>query len=308
MVPLLGTPREFNRYGYSDAFLCFADDINRDGASDLVVVGFPGQKTHWLENPGRAGETWKQHLAVLRTGNESPAYVDVDGDGQCELVFMDSGRCVLARPGADCTQPWNQVAISAAGDPAPGHGLGVGDVNSDGYSDVVVPLGWWEQPTSESARSWQFHAAALTGGAQMCVEDLDQDGDQDILGASPHGYGIAWNEQTEREWQVHEIDARDSQTHAIHLADIDGDRRVDFVTGKRFWAHNGHDPGSFEPAVLCWYRQVGKSGRPQWTKHTLDYDSGVGLHFQIVDVNGDGLLDIVTANKKGVFYFEQRRY
>jgi hypothetical protein len=34
-------------------------------------------------------------------------------------------------------------------------------------------------------------------------------------------------------------------------------------------------------------------------------DSGVGLHFRIVDLNGDGLLDIVTSNKKGVYFFEQ---
>ena len=42
-----------------------------------------------------------------------------------------------------------------------------------------------------------------------------------------------------------------------------------------------------------------------WIKHLIHDDSGVGLHFRIVDMNGDGRLDIVTANKKGVFYFEQ---
>ena len=52
MQPMLGTAQEFPTKGYSDAFLCFDDDVNHDGAIDLIVVGFPGQQTHWLENPG----------------------------------------------------------------------------------------------------------------------------------------------------------------------------------------------------------------------------------------------------------------
>ena len=44
-----------------------------------------------------------------------------------------------------------------------------------------------------------------------------------------------------------------------------------------------------------------------WIKHSIDTNSGVGLHFQIIDVDHDGLLDIVTSNKKGVHYFQQVR-
>ena len=40
---------------------------------------------------------------------------------------------------------------------------------------------------------------------------------------------------------------------------------------------------------------------------TFDTDSGVGLHVAIADVNGDGLLDIVTSSKKGVYVFTQER-
>ncbi len=64
MQPMLGTAQEFPKKGYSDAFLCFDDDINHDGAIDLIVVGFPGQKTYWLENPGTAAGQWKKHLAI----------------------------------------------------------------------------------------------------------------------------------------------------------------------------------------------------------------------------------------------------
>ncbi len=307
MHPMHGEPKEFNRNGYSDAFLCFAEDVNLDGAMDLIAVGYPGQQTHWLENPGKAGGVWKRHLAVPRTGNESPTYIDMDADGRRELVFMDGNRCAVARPGKNPYQPWPIRVIAGDGDPGPGHGLGVGDVNGDGRCDVLIPSGWWEGPADKGQVPWRFHPAPLYGGAQLCVWDFDGDGDNDVVGSSAHAYGIAWCEQTADGWRTHEIDNNISQTHALHLADLNRDGLMDFVTGKRFWAHNGHDPGSYEPAVLCWFEQKRRDGRPEWIKHEIDYDSGVGLHFEIVDLDRDGLLDVVTSNKKGVHYFRQVR-
>ena len=307
MHAMLGEPKEFNRYGYSDAFLCFADDINGDGATDLIVVGSPGQQTHWLANPGKVGAMWRKHLAVAATGNESPAYIDVDGDGRRELVFISDGRCALARPGDDPYRPWIIRVIAGPGDPGPGHGLGVGDVNGDGRCDVLIPNGWWEGPSSKDQLPWTFHPAPFYGGAQLCVWDFDGDGDNDVVGSSAHEYGVCWSEQTPEGWQTHKIDESISQTHALHLADVNSDGLMDLVTGKRFWAHNGHDPGSYEPAFLCWFEQKRKDGRPEWRKHEIDVASGVGLHFEVVDLNGDGLLDIATSNKKGVHCFLQAR-
>ncbi len=307
MHPILGEPKEFNRNGYSDAFLCFAEDVNRDGAMDLIVVGSPGQGTHWLENPGKVGGAWKKHLAVASTGNESPAYVDLDADGRRELVFMNGGHCALARPGKDPYQPWTICVIADDGDPGAGHGLGVGDINGDARSDVLIPSGWWEGPVDKDRLPWTFHPAKLYGGAQLCVWDFDGDGDNDVVGSSPHDYGVSWCEQTPEGWRTHEVDKSISQTHALHLADINGDGLMDFVTGKRFWAHNGHDPGSYEPAALCWFEQKRKGGRPEWVKHLIDADSGIGLHLEVVDLDSDGLLDLVISNKKGVYYFRQVR-
>lgn len=305
MVPMLGEAKVFNRLGYSDAFLCFADDVNHDGRADLITVGFPGQETRWLENPKTAGAVWKSHLAIAQTGDENPTYLDVDGDGRRELVFMSDGRCALANPGEDPTQPWGIRVISKPGDPSAAHGLGVGDVNRDGRLDVLIPDGWWEGSASPSPLPWSFHPAKFYGGANLCVAYLDSDGDNDVLGSSPHGYGIAWCEQTPDGWKTHEIDASMSQTHSIAVADINGDGLPDFVTGKRFWAHNGHDPGSFQPAVLCWFEQKRVNGQPEWTRHLIDAESGIGLQFEVADINGDGRLDLVTANKNGAFYFEQ---
>ena len=306
--PMLGEPKEFKQKGYSDAFLCFAEDLDGDKWTDLIVVSYPGRQTTWLQNPGKAGGVWKRHLAVERTGNESPEWTDADGDGRRELLFVSPKGMAFARPGDDPTQPWPIRTIAGPGDPRAGHGLGVGDVNRDGRGDVLAPGGWWEGPAEGNRAAWTFHKATLGGTcAQMHALDLDGDGDNDVLSSSAHRYGISWCERTAGGWTMHEIDKSVSQTHALHTADINGDGLVDFVTGKRYWAHNGGDPGSAEPSVLCWFELKREGGRPSWTKHIIDSDSGVGLHFVITDVNGDGLLDVVTSNKKGVHYFQQTR-
>jgi hypothetical protein len=322
MHSLLEKAPEYDPQNYSNSFCTFADDLNGDGWQDVLVCDFPGKETWWFENPRGEERPWKRYTCVPVTNNESPQYLDLDGDGKRELVlaFAPSQEAPdapqrqmgYATPAADPYAPWQLHPISQEG--APGtqrysHGLGIGDVNGDQRLDVLCGEGWWECPAARSEKPWPFHPAPFGGAAaQMYVQDYDGDGDGDVLTSSPHAFGIWWHEQVgPNQWKTHEIDKSFSQTHSVCTADFNGDGLPDFVTGKRFWAHVKGDPGVDDPAVICWFELTREGNRPEWIKHQFDHDSGVGTQFEVADMNGDGHLDVVTSNKKGVFYFEQQR-
>jgi hypothetical protein len=111
-----------------------------------------------------------------------------------------------------------------------------------------------------------------------------------------------------RTWTVHTIDDQASQYHDMLLADIDGDGRVELVTGKRYYAHNGKDPGAEDP-VFVRYFDFDKKG--VFTAHTIDYGSskeasGVGIYFWVEDMDGNGRPDIVAPGKEGLYLFENK--
>jgi hypothetical protein len=84
---------------------------------------------------------------------------------------------------------------------------------------------------------------------------------------------------------------------------------MDFVTGKRFWAHGpAKDAEPAAPAVLYWFElKRGANKSAEFIPHLVDEDSGVGTQITAGDLNGDGKLDIISGNKKGLSVFLQSR-
>lgn len=310
-------PRPYPPASYSDNFFSWTGDINRDGWTDVLVVGFPGKAANWFENPqGKEGH-WKEHTAVDTVDNESPNFSDMNGDGSPELIFSRGGAWMLASVNPD--KPEEKWTVRVLSGKATGgkftHGLGYGDVNGDGRMDLLAKNGWWEQPAGKG--EWTHHAFTFSpgGGAQMYAYDFDGDGDNDVLTSlAAHAYGLAWFENTggktfiphiimSRKNEPGPLDLSFSQLHAIELADMNGDGVKDIITGKRYWAHNGRDVGGNDPAVLYWFetRRGGTSGACSFIPHKIDGDSGVGTQVAVADMNGNGKPDIIVGNKKGTF-------
>ncbi|MEE8469109.1 MAG: VCBS repeat-containing protein, partial [Planctomycetota bacterium] len=304
----------FDVAGYSDNFFAWARDFDGDGLLDLFVIGFPGREAWWFQNPGEGDELWPRHLVHDNVDNESPWLTDLDGDGLEDLVCSSGGSlCWFERDASDPTARWIRHDLSA--DIGLGrftHGMGVGDLNGDGRADVLLNTGWWEQPESLAGDPhWQHHPYLFStgqGGAQMLVQDVDGDGDNDVISSlNAHKYGLSWFEQIPGEngaidFVAHPIMGRRpgqhgcplavSELHALDTADINGDGLLDVITGKRWHSHGSREKGADDPAYLLWFElRRGESG-VTYTPHVIHDDSGVGTQVMVGDIDGDGRVDV----------------
>jgi hypothetical protein len=328
--------------GYSDYFLSYTYDFNSDGWKDILVYSWPGKETWVFENPQNKPGHWTRHSIFDVTDNESPTLGDMNGDGKPELICHTSsgkqppmgGQLGFAE--IDWKQPFAKArfhpitAISPENDKKYfryTHGYGYGDVNGDGRPDLLTKEGWFEQPLpSETDQLWKYHPTPFSpegsrGGSFILVYDVNGDGKNDVIsGHDAHGFGLSWyQQQSDGTFQAHSIMGKTpeenrygvkfSQLHAMQLADIDGDGVMDLVTGKRRWAHGpAKDDEPMADPVLYWFqiKRDGK-GNAEFIPHLIDNDSGVGTQVTPGDVDGDGKLDVVVANKRGVFVFLQKK-
>lgn len=316
--------QEFDPKGYSDNFLTYTGDFNGDGWADILYVPWPGKDASWYENPAGKSGAWKEHPCLKNVGNESPVWGDVTGDDRPELVYNIDGFLGYATwDPAKPNEPWTFHKVSTKGKyQRYTHGVGIGDLNGDGRTDILEAACWWEQPAEpKEGEPWIQHPFKFAdAAAQMLVYDIDGDGLNDVVTAwHCHLYGLVWYKQVRNakgeisfEQNVilpiepdMESDAlRVSQLHAFDLVDMNGDGLLDFVTGKRFWAHGPTgDKEADAPAVLYWFELQRGPDAVKFIPHIIDDDSGVGTQVATAQLNDDSAPDVIVGNKKGTFVF-----
>ncbi len=169
--------------------------------------------------------------------------VDLDNDGKARELLPQFGDTKAPTAWYEAAGGGFQKHIVSAR--SYGHGIGAGDVNGDGRNDIITPQGWLEAPADPRNGDWKMHPEFTLGQTSFIfVIDLNEDGLPDLLTSNAHDYGIFWMEQRrDHTWIKHTIDESWSQPHALTLVDLNGDGRKELLTGKRFMAHDGHDPG-----------------------------------------------------------------
>lgn len=287
---------------YVDVFSDLPMDVNGDGRIDIVSCSWFSKRVWWSENPGKAGEMWKDHVVESRFNVEFAFLVDLDNDGKAREVLPEFGN-------ANAPLTWyeargGQFVPHVVSEKSYGHGIGAGDVNKDGRADVIVPTGWFEAP------DWKFHGDFQLGETGFIhVTDVNGDGRPDLVTSLAHNYGVFWMEQTAQgTWVKHVIDDSWSQPHSLVLADLNGDGKLDIVTGKRFMAHNGKDPGEREPLGIYWYESYkNAAGQLEWAKHIIDYGGRAGAGMQVTVAKIESAApDVLVGGKSGLYLFKRQ--
>jgi hypothetical protein len=259
---------------------------------------------------------------------ETGELIDLNGDGKLDFL-PNTGNVVVWY---ELTQQKPDVVWKKhdLGNEGAGHGVGAGDINSDGRIDIITPKGWREQPEDSSAE-WKFHAEFDLGAASIFIHGRDVDGDKltDVVWGMGHGFGLYWLKQStsvdgKREWKKLTIDDSFSQVHTLVYADLDGDGEQELVTGKRVYAHEV-EPGDTDGSVVFYYRF--EKATATWKRHTIFHGdpalnapkdakdrwalkdfprgtAGTGLQIAAVDIDKDGDVDLVCPGKSGLYLFE----
>ena len=317
----------------------FAMDVNRDGRVDVVSSGWMRIKgAFWYENPGpeglKAGVKWKATRFHSARSMEGVIHGDVDGDGDddilCNHWALVKGQGMTWLESID-REPW--LVEHVIGTEGETHGNGLGDVNGDGRTDVVTPVGWYECPPKPADDAWTFHAdytfhpidnpqGRTAASHPMLIHDVNGDGLNDIIIGAAHHYGLAWLEQSvddrgRRSFTQHWAETDFGQFHTMALGDLNGDGKADLVTGKRLFAHHGRDTSCYEPLFAFWYDlQGGKFQRHVLSFNHLPWYPGqknqnpppvgaiaVGMKVLVVDLDQDGDNDVVAPGKAGLYVF-----
>jgi len=232
-----------------------AGDLDGDSDLDLAVgqFGYDQGEIRWMEN--RGGWSFESHPLLNLAGTIHSPIGDMDGDGDLDIVALVS-------------QEWEEVHVfendgrgtftghlvfGAATDDYCSSGITLGDFDGDRDLDVLYANGdafvatdyrplpnhgvqWLE---NEGGLKFTFHRIASYPGAYGPTgADIDGDGDLDGVVVScfndwskPTARSLAWLENTGGTFTPRALAAR--PTHLVTLAagDLDGDGRVDLVTG-----------------------------------------------------------------------------
>ena len=175
---------------------------------------------------------------------------------------------------------------------------GHGDYDGDGHIDFMLAgqgiVIWYENPAGMGDSGWIRHVAY--SGSNVGFEgsdsgDIDNDGDIDIIIGGYYTHLVYCLENPGKGqdiWKLHILGG--PKTDSTHLYDFNHDGKLDIVTrASALWS------GSVGSAIYIWKQGKDPFDPAEWTRYRRE--AGTGEHYNIGDVDDDGRMDIVIANK-----------
>lgn len=245
--------------GYSASISALRiSDFDADGNMELLIAY--GNK---LEIRRGATREIITTFTMPSTSIRTPQVVDVDSDGELEIVFCDESRAYV------CDAATGQVEWSGAG--YGGYGIAVGNVDGDADQEIVIAgnAGFVLHGQTHSLE-WENPEGF---GYYLRVGDLDGDGMDEIVAGS--GWYRITVYDADLESPKYEI-ATDLDVDAVQLADVENDGPIELVYGDGQW-------GSV-------YVHAGASGALKWSVGNPEHgvtDVAVG------DTDGDGVNELL---------------
>ena len=267
--------------------------IRGDGILDVIVPDFVNGQILWYENPRHTGgspmDSWTKHIIGYSKAHDIEVG-DVNRDGRVDVVVRPNfGRHILFLQ--DNPLSWERVDIATSTD---GEGTALGDIDRDGYLDIVGNGYWLESPDDPANPNWIRHT--INGSwpplVSNKVADINKDGRLDVLIANSESPGrLAWYAAPANPgdagatWVEHVIEPSVDYVHGILVADFDND---------------GDPDVAFSEMQQSARRRVGiywnPGGGASWSLQVL---ATTGSHnIRMGDIDRDGDIDIVGANYK----------
>jgi hypothetical protein len=295
-----------------------AVDLDKDGIVDLLVANLggvtPGDHTRgsvvWLRGkPDGSFEPKTLASGLPRVADVEAA--DFDGDGDLDLVVAAFGWRAVGSTllFENRTTDWSApVFVPRVVDPRQGaiH-VPIVDFDGDGRPDFIDLLSQHHETVVAFLNQGKGAFAAKTiyqaphpgwGSSGIELTDLDQDGKLDVLLTNgdmfdefllkPY-HAITWLQNRGSFPFTERLLAPLSGVHRAQAADLDGDGDKDVVACTLIPGMAKY--GKPLPS-LVWLEQTAPG---QFARHTLE-KGGYHATLDVGDVDGDGDVDIVTAN------------
>jgi hypothetical protein len=219
---------------YQEASSATTDDIDGDGDLDVLGTSESSSDITWWENMDGSGTAWAEH--TIDGDFASAVHVstdDIDGDGSRDVLGAGYGSGEIAwwanEDGVGTS--WVKHTVSGLFDGA--SCVDSGDLDGDGDIDIlgtalfIGTVAWWEN-TDGIGTVWEEHTIDSAFESAFCldVDDLDGDGDLDVMASAYDADRISWWENVDGTgviWVEHVVDDAFDFTYCVESGDIDGD-------------------------------------------------------------------------------------